>query len=65
MLERNGVIHPSSIWKKARFGEDSIIANFDTGLINEAFVLLQKSLYEILHFFGNKVDNEIDKFSWV
>ncbi|XP_042067370.1 subtilisin-like protease SBT5.4 [Salvia splendens] len=30
MLENNGVIKPSSIWKKARFGEDTIIANIDT-----------------------------------
>lgn len=30
-LENNGVIHHSSIWKKARFGEDIIIANLDTG----------------------------------
>lgn len=31
MVENNGVIEPSSIWKKARFGEDTIIANLDTG----------------------------------
>ncbi|KAM7503306.1 hypothetical protein LguiB_002210 [Lonicera macranthoides] len=31
MLEHNGVIHSSSLWKKARFGEDTIIANLDTG----------------------------------
>lgn len=30
-LERNGVTRPHSIWKKARFGEDTIIANLDTG----------------------------------
>ncbi|THG05755.1 hypothetical protein TEA_000096 [Camellia sinensis var. sinensis] len=30
-LENDGVIHSSSIWKKARFGEDTIIANLDTG----------------------------------
>lgn len=30
-LEDDGVIHPSSIWEKARFGEDTIIGNLDTG----------------------------------
>ncbi|XP_060188842.1 subtilisin-like protease SBT5.3 isoform X2 [Lycium barbarum] len=30
-LENSGVIHPSSLWKKARFGEDTIIGNLDTG----------------------------------
>ncbi|KAG8385917.1 hypothetical protein BUALT_Bualt03G0095100 [Buddleja alternifolia] len=32
MLERDGVVHPSSIWKKARFGEDTIIGNLDSGV---------------------------------
>lgn len=31
LLEKDGVIHPSSLWKKARFGEDTIIGNLDTG----------------------------------
>lgn len=31
LLEKNGVIHPSSLWNRARFGEDTIIANLDTG----------------------------------
>ncbi|XP_030527865.1 subtilisin-like protease SBT5.3 isoform X2 [Rhodamnia argentea] len=30
-LEANGVIPSNSIWKKARFGEDTIIGNLDTG----------------------------------
>ena len=30
-LEQNGVISSDSIWKKARFGEDTIIGNLDTG----------------------------------
>lgn len=29
--EHNGVIPSSSMWNKARFGEDVIIANLDTG----------------------------------
>ncbi|KAL2496648.1 Subtilisin-like protease SBT5.3 [Forsythia ovata] len=31
-LEDNGKIPASSIWKKARFGEDTIIGNLDTGV---------------------------------
>lgn len=38
-LERNGVIHPSSIWEKARFGEDTIIANLDTGKLSTGFLI--------------------------
>ncbi|GFQ05873.1 subtilisin-like protease sbt5.3 [Phtheirospermum japonicum] len=30
-LENNGKIRASSLWKKARFGEDTIIGNLDTG----------------------------------
>lgn len=30
-LESHGEIRANSLWKKARFGEDTIIANLDTG----------------------------------
>ncbi|KAJ7967873.1 Subtilisin-like protease [Quillaja saponaria] len=36
LLEKDGVIHPSSLWEKARYGEDTIIGNLDTGVWPEA-----------------------------
>ncbi|KAK4484968.1 hypothetical protein RD792_007574 [Penstemon davidsonii] len=36
LLANNGHIPPSSIWKKARFGEDTIIANLDSGVWPES-----------------------------
>jgi len=31
LLAKNGVVHKSSLWNKAGYGEDTIIANLDTG----------------------------------
>ncbi|XP_012849317.1 PREDICTED: LOW QUALITY PROTEIN: subtilisin-like protease SBT5.4 [Erythranthe guttata] len=36
MLENEGVIPSSSLWNKARFGQDTIIANLDTGVWPES-----------------------------
>nr|XP_009396094.1 PREDICTED: subtilisin-like protease SBT5.3 [Musa acuminata subsp. malaccensis] len=35
-LERDGRVPKQSLWRKARFGEDTIIANLDTGVWPEA-----------------------------
>ncbi|KAL5577743.1 hypothetical protein UlMin_019442 [Ulmus minor] len=35
-LEENGVDHSSSLWEKAHYGQDTIIANLDTGVWPES-----------------------------
>lgn len=39
-LEHNSYVPSSSIWRKARFGEDTIIANLDTGSFSHRFRFL-------------------------
>ncbi|KAF2311957.1 hypothetical protein GH714_027609 [Hevea brasiliensis] len=36
LLEKNGTVHPSSLWTKAGFGQDIIIANLDSGVWPES-----------------------------
>ncbi|KAL6981197.1 hypothetical protein U1Q18_022828 [Sarracenia purpurea var. burkii] len=36
LLEKNGVVHPNSLWNKAQYGKDIIIANLDTGVWPES-----------------------------
>jgi len=31
-LERNEILPKGSIWEKARYGEDTVIGNLDTGI---------------------------------
>ena len=32
-LQQNGIVPENSAWKKAKFGQDLIIANLDTGML--------------------------------
>jgi hypothetical protein len=50
-LEKDGIVPSSSIWKKARFGEDAIIGNLDTG--NPFFLKLFTRVFYLLFFFFN------------
>ena len=50
-LEHNGVTPPNSAWEKARYGEDTIIANLDTGKFFFLVVyLLNFNIYFSLNF---------------
>lgn len=54
MLEKEGGYVPEmSLWEKARYGEHTIIANLDTGLLHFLFFTfyLQFSLLCIFFFF--------------
>jgi hypothetical protein len=48
LLEKDGVVDPSSLWKRARFGEDSIISNLDTGIL-----ILSLFLTSLPHLFSS------------
>lgn len=49
MLNNKGVIRRDSLWKKANFSEDVIIANVDTGTyVYQMFLYLFLSLYCVI-----------------
>jgi len=49
LLEKEGVIHPSSLWKKARFVEDAIIGSLDT--VSNLFSASNKSWIRLTKLF--------------
>ncbi|KAL3502944.1 hypothetical protein ACH5RR_037393 [Cinchona calisaya] len=61
-LEHDGKIHPSSIWNKARFGKDAIIANLDTGVWPESESFSDDGLGPIPVKWKGTCQNEEDAF---
>ncbi|CAN6574056.1 unnamed protein product [Malus baccata var. baccata] len=59
-LEQDGVVSPNSIWKKARYGEDSIIGNLDTGAWPESKSFSDEGYGPIPSKWKGICQNEID-----
>ncbi|GAA0159041.1 serine protease [Lithospermum erythrorhizon] len=59
-LEVNGRIRPSSIWRKARFGEDTIIGNLDTGVWPESKSFNDQDLGPVPSKWKGICQNDID-----
>ncbi|KAG5545864.1 hypothetical protein RHGRI_018129 [Rhododendron griersonianum] len=60
-LETNGVIHSSSIWNKARFGEDTIIGNLDTGVWPESQSFSDEEMGPIPSKWKGICQNNVDR----
>ena len=68
-LERDGRVPKQSLWRKARFGEDTIIANLDTGITVRFCFLLFTTIFFLRRKFGSLSSFHIDSsvsvtFSW-
>ncbi|KAL5581660.1 hypothetical protein UlMin_014102 [Ulmus minor] len=59
-LEQEGVVPPSSIWKKARYGEDTIIGNLDTGVWPESKSFIDEQLGPIPSKWKGICQNGVD-----
>ncbi|XP_073268518.1 subtilisin-like protease SBT5.4 [Populus alba] len=65
-LEKDGVVPPSSLWKKARYGEDVIIGNLDTGLHQQLSIIkLKKSKEKAKEKIFYSYTNSINGFAAV
>ncbi|KAL6986597.1 Subtilisin-like protease SBT5.3 [Sarracenia purpurea var. burkii] len=59
-LESDGVINPGSIWTKARFGEDTIIGNLDTGVWPESKSFSDEEMGPIPSKWKGICENNVD-----
>ncbi|KAK1353824.1 Xylem serine proteinase 1 [Heracleum sosnowskyi] len=60
-LEDDGVIRQNSIWEKARFGEDAIIGNLDSGVFPESMSFSDEGLGPVPSKWKGICQNDIDR----